>query len=92
MKFTVNGYEIDIKVKRGGDSRYNKDRTLSFMNEMAIWMGQAASYKNFERRDDRVPWTDSERETSKRCAEYLNEAWRDLYHQLEEYGAYDNLK
>ena len=92
MKFTVDGYEIEIKAKGSGDKRFSKRATMDFLNLVSIWMDEAVKYKNFERRDDNVAFTDAQRETSKRCASYLKAASNDLYDQLDAYGCYDDIR
>lgn len=94
MKFTVDGYEIEIKAKNlgWGDKRYNKAATMSFMNMVSVWMDSAAAYDAFEHKNGSGWYTNKPDaiEVSRRCAERLADKSRELYKQLEEYGCYDD--
>ena len=42
MKLTINEYEVEIKVKRGGADRASKMDTMQFLNSVSIWAMEAA--------------------------------------------------
>lgn len=94
MRFTVDGYEIEIKAKDIGDKRFSKEDTLYFMNQLAIWMTESAHYTAFEHRNDNGFYDgDTEAiEIGKRCGEYLSNAAEELHDQLAALGCYDDIR
>lgn len=91
MKFTVKGYEVDIKVKSCGDKRYNKDATMGFMNEVVIWMMDSANYMAFKSRNDSGYYDDKPDavELGKKVGRNQQDYANDLYRQLRALGCYD---
>lgn len=94
MRFTVDGYEIEIKAKDIGDKRFSKKETMYFMNQLAIWMTDSAHYTAFEHRnDDGFYDGDTEAiENGKRCGELLKEESFDIHDQLDALGFYDDIR
>ena len=94
MRFTVDGYEIEIKAKDIGDKRFSKEDTLYFMNQLSIWMAESAHYTAFEHRNDNGFYdSDTEAvEIGKRCGERLKEASYDIHDQLDALGFYDDIR
>lgn len=93
MKFTIDGYEIEIKAKREGAKRASKDDTMCFMNSLAIWMRESGKFTAFEHRNDSgfYDGNDDAIECGKRYGAYLKAAANDLHDQLDAYGCYDNI-
>lgn len=95
MRFIVGDYEIEVKAKSkySKASRFSKEETMNFLNNVCIWMDEAAKYKNFENKNDSGYYTDKPEaiETSKACAGYLKRESDELFDQLKEAGAYDRL-
>ena len=90
MKFTVGIYEIEISAKtNGARAEFNDQDTMSFMNQLSMWMDDAARYKNFESRGDRFDFTPAERDVSKRCAGLLKDESTKIFEQLLAYGCYN---
>lgn len=87
MKFTVKGYEIDIKAKRKGEKRTSTEATIYFMNEVSIWLDDCAHL--YERRNatNPKPYYTGEHGV---IAQY-RKASSEVFHQLEDLGAYDNV-
>lgn len=78
MKFTFDGYEIDIKVKNTLLSdRANKYDTLSFMNRMLGWFFDSIEDSN------RLGFED--------LAEHQRKEAYKLFEQLTKHGAYNKL-
>ena len=77
MKLTINGYEVEIKVKSKWNKRTNKADTMAFLNMVSIWAGEAAMY-NVHKFGTGYGNTE-------------NRASDDIYNFLDANGCYDNL-
>lgn len=84
MKFNLNGYEVEIKAKRTwmGNGRYNKADTMSFMNELAIYLGDYADYVYKDETQAKYNYVRGEI-----CKEMGNA----IYNTLEENGCYKDI-
>lgn len=96
MKFTINGFEIEIKAKSAGmgSTRFNKEDTMWFMNQVAIWMREAGHYTAFEHRnDDGFYDNDNEAVEIGKIVGHrqIDESFK-LHDQLSDYGCYDSLR
>lgn len=93
MRFEFNGFEIEVKAKNTirGQKRFNKDATMTFMNEVCIWMNESAQYTGFEHRNDGGYYDDKPDaiETGKAVMKNQQGEATRLYNQLKEYGCYD---
>lgn len=82
MKFTANGYEIEIKAKRtcGGlfdRKRANAEDTKRFMADVAIWAARAADeYKALG---------------LNALAKEADTTWNEIYDQLDNLGHFDDV-
>ena len=74
MRLTVNEYEVEIKVKRGGAARVNKMDTMQFLNSVSIWAMEAAK----QMRTTGAP----------ALAEEFDDASNEIYHFLKDAGLY----
>lgn len=94
MRFTVDGYEIEIKAKDKGDKRFSEKDTLYFMNQLSIWIRESGYYTAFEHRnDDGFYDGDTEAiEIGKLCGERLKDASYDIHNQLDALGFYDDIR
>lgn len=75
MKFTVNGYEIDIKARRideEDDRSFNDEDTRGVLIDLACYMSDAASYNAGH----------GYHALSKHAAEYAN-GFRDTYQKYD---------
>ena len=43
MRFTFDGYEIEIKAKNEYSQKFNKADTVSILNSLSIYAGEAAT-------------------------------------------------
>lgn len=48
MRLTINGAEVEIKVKGKYSSRANKQDTMFFLNTLSIWASEAANHYRYE--------------------------------------------
>lgn len=85
MHFTIKGYEVDIRATNCVD-RDIEESTMGFLNDVCIWMEEAAKYNSYRNIGDDYPSLD--KELAIRCADYLSEASDDLYRQLKDAGCY----
>lgn len=94
MRFTVDGYVIEIKAKDANDKRFSKEATMYFMNHLAIWMTESARYTAFEHRNDNGFYDgDTEAiEIGKRCGERLKDASLGIHDQLDALGFYNDIR
>ena len=44
MKFTINGYEVEIKAKSPYSNRCNKNDTVEILNMISLYAGSAERY------------------------------------------------
>ena len=86
MKFTVKGYEIEVKAKRKGDKRASENATIHFMNEVSIWLDDCA--KLYEKRNAMNPKPYYTGEHG--VIAQFRKASSEVFHQLKDLGAYDN--
>lgn len=96
MKFTVDGFEIEIKAKNihRNNKRCSKEDTMCFMNQVAIWMRESAYYTAFEHRNDSGFYDGNNEavEIGKRVGERQADESYKLHNQLAAYGCYDDIR
>lgn len=75
MKLTINGAEVEIKVKDKYSEKYNKEDTMYFLNSLAI------AYRNSAEWESRIGCP--------AIAEESEEIRQDIFNYLEGLGFYD---
>lgn len=86
MKFTFNGYEIDLKVKKEWKNKATKKDALQFINELVILYDESAQLAKIESQ------TNENGELYNAYAELQNKRSKVLFEICENGGLYDNLK
>lgn len=75
MKLTINGAEVEIKVKGRYSEKYNKEDTMYFLNTMCGAFGDSAQIRNMIGLNA--------------IAKESEEIKHDIYNHLEGLGFYD---
>lgn len=78
MKFTIEGMEVEIKVKGQHSSRANKEDAIYLMNLMSIYAGLAGDHYR-------------EKFGSDGLAKGAYNIAKEIYEQLDRMGAYESL-
>lgn len=77
MKLTINGYDVEIKAKYSGATKFNKIHTMDFLNLIASWASHSADQMQAEGWD--------------MIAKDNREAFNTIYDELAKRGLYDNI-
>lgn len=75
MKFTIDGYEVEVKAKFNLKGRYNKEDTMHLMNWLSMVLDAAACSYNYREHEA--------------LAKQAHKAADEIYYTLKDYGAYD---
>lgn len=74
MKFTMNGYEVEINAKKLGKARNNKNDTNELVSDISIWLIFASDQMRARKNDT--------------CADQIDEVFNELYEALKANGYY----
>ena len=88
MKFTVENYEIEIKAKKKGNSRYNAKDTMHFMNEIAILFSRYSDYCKLKNEIEPKEFYTGKYGVIRQYQDFSSE----IHNQLENLGFYDDLR
>ena len=86
MKFTFNGYEIDLKVRSLGADKASKENALHFINTLSVLYRDSETLAKIE------AITAVDEKLYKNYAEIQGNRAHELYKICEEAGLYNNLR